>query len=51
MGVGVGLKFYTGIYIEKSSFQKPNRPEKLSLVWKHPQVVNIQVCSNHDSLG
>lgn len=32
----------------KTFFLKTIWPERLKLVWKHPQVVEIQVCSNHD---
>ena len=58
-----GIKFYIGIYrenLKKSStqeymeiifFSKTIRPEKLKLKWKHPQVVQIQVCSNYGPRG
>lgn len=35
--VGLQWGLEVGLNREKSSFQKPNRPQKLSLVWKHPQ--------------
>lgn len=44
------MKFHT-MYLSKNFFSKTVWLEKLELVWRHPQIVMIQICSNHDLQG
>lgn len=49
----LGINFLHGNIFRKSlkTSQKPFWPEKLTLMRKYLQIVLIQACSNHDSLG
>ena len=35
----------------KIFFSRTDGPEKLKFIWKLPDIVEIQVCSNHDPWG
>ena len=52
--VTMGSQYFTQKYIGKSLkifFSRTTGPIKLKLMWKHPGVVQILNCSNHDPRG
>lgn len=36
---------------KKNFLSETDQPGQMTLVWKHPKLVQIQVCSNHDPKG